>query len=167
MGNIYESVGSLGLKVVVQQIDDLMQSKGVGQETRSAVTNSLEMMYEYQSYAIRQGKNPSDGKVLASFLATKGKHMAKYFGNDSVNCGLAIIELLKSTRTAAAYSKTGNVPLVTLTWGLAMLDLIEVGNRCEPAQQAFYEAVLRKSSVTINPIRSTMTQSQPVPIALP
>lgn len=113
-------------------------------------------MYEYIPYAIKQKKNPSDGKVLAEFLATKGGHVARYFGSDSVNCGLAILDLLKSVRAATASSQMANVPLATLTWGIAMLDLIEFGNSCEPAQKAYYEAFLRNSSLSIKPISTSV-----------
>ena len=156
MSEFGEGLGSLGIKAAAQQIDDYMIKRGVSEETRSAVINSIGMMYEYIPYAIKQNKNPSDGKVLAEFLATKGSHVAKYFGNNNVNCGLAILDLLKSIHTATTSVQVANVPLATLTWGLAMLDLLEVGNSCEPVQMAYYEAFLRNSSVTIKPIRTSV-----------
>ncbi|HEX2553595.1 MAG TPA: hypothetical protein VHL98_07840 [Microvirga sp.] len=159
MSNAAESVGSLGMKGAMTMLDEHMRSRGVSEETRSAVINTVEMMYEYIPYAIKQGKDPTDGKVLAEFLMTKGKHMAKYMGNDAVNCGLAIIDLIKSSQTATTLTKTGNVPLATLTWGLAMLDLIEVGNSCEPAQYAYYELFLKQSSVSLAPVRAKVRQS--------
>jgi hypothetical protein len=152
MSQFAESSGALGTKFVVAKIDELMKSRGVNEETRNAITNSVEMMYEYIPYAIKQGKDPADGKVLAEFLATKGKHMAKYLGNDSVNCGLAIVDLIKSVGTASRSS--GALPLATLRWGLAVLDLIEVGNSCEAAQAAYYELFLREHSSTISSARS-------------
>ncbi|CAG9258711.1 hypothetical protein PUN4_320067 [Paraburkholderia unamae] len=111
--------------------------------------NSFEMMYEYIPYAMKQAKNPSDGKVLAEFLAGKGMHAAKFLGNNSINCGLAIVDLLKSGATALEATNSPAVavlPVPVLAWGLASLDLIEVGNSCEFAQDAYYYLFLKDSA---------------------
>jgi hypothetical protein len=150
------AIRDLGLtttqKVVSQKLDDLLKSQNVPAATREALINSFEMMYEYIPYAITQGENPSSGKVLAQFLATKGTKMAKFLGNNSINCGIAIVELLKSGATAVESSSSpaaAFLPAPVLAWGLATLDLIEVGNSCEFAQDAYYHAFLRESSVVI------------------
>ena len=156
MNDLAERFGSLGSKAIVHKVDEFMRERDVSAETREAVTNSLAMMYEYLSYAKKQGKDPTNGKVLAQFLATKGKHMAKYVGNEQVKCGLAITDLLTSTYAAANVSRTGNLPGIVLTWGLAMLDLIEMGNSCEPAQRLYYELFLKESSVKLQPIRDSV-----------
>ena len=64
-----EAFGSVAIKKTSQLLDSYLKDKGVSVESREAMTNSLEMMYEYIPYTIKQGKNPSDGKVLgiASF----------------------------------------------------------------------------------------------------
>jgi hypothetical protein len=139
-------------KAVSQKLNDLLTQQKVPAETREAILNSFEMMYEYIPYAIKQGENPSSGKVLAEFLATKGMKMAKYLGNNSVNCGIAIVELLKSGATAVQTSSSpaaAFLPAPVLAWGLATLDLIEVGNSCEFAQDAFYHAFLKESSYVV------------------
>lgn len=136
-------------KALSRILDGFMTKRGVPKETREAITNSFEMMYEYIPYAIEQGENPSDGKVLAKFLANKGMHAAKYLGNNSIGCGLAIVDLLKSG--AAAFEATNSpaalaLPVPVLAWGLASLDLIEVGNSCEFAQDAYYHLFLKDSA---------------------
>lgn len=136
-------------KMVSQQLDQLLTKHHVPQETREAILNSFEMLYEYIPYAIEQGKSPSDGTVLAKFLATKGMKMSKYLGSNSINCGVALVELLKSSATAVETSSSpaaAFLPAPVLAWGLATLDLIEVGNSCEFAQDAYYHAFLKDSS---------------------
>lgn len=139
-------------KALAQQLDNFLRQRKVSNEAREAIVNSFEMMVEYIPYALKQKKDPSDGKVLAAFLATKGQYLAKYLGNDSLNCGLAIVDLLKSgTRAAEASAGAGAValPVPVLAWGLAGLDLIAVGNSCEFAQRAYYEAFLKDSDHVI------------------
>jgi len=139
-------------KVISRSLDELLKSRNVEPETRETIVNAFEMMYEYIPYAIQQRENPSDGKVLARFLATKGMKTAKLFGSNPVNCGIAIVELLKSGSTAVEASSSPAVaalPAPVLAWGLATLDLIEVGNSCEFAQRAYYEAFVRDSSYLI------------------
>lgn len=150
------SMQELGLtttqKVISAKLDELLKSNNVPQEAREALINSFEMMYEYIPYAIEQGKNPSDGKVLAKFLANKGLKTTKFLGNNSINCGLSIIDLLKSGSTALEISSSpaaGFLPAPVLAWGLATLDLIEVGNSCEFMQSAYYHAFIKDSNYTI------------------
>jgi hypothetical protein len=136
-------------KVVSQKLDELMRQQGVPQATRDAIVNSFEMMYEYIPYAIKQGKNPSDGKVLAEFLAKKGMYMSKFLGSNSVSCGAAIVGLLQSGAAAMEVSASPGgafLPAPVLAWGLATLDLIEVGNSCEFVQDAYYHTFLRESA---------------------
>lgn len=150
------SIRDLGLtstqKIVSQKLEELLKRQNVPAETREALINSFEMMYEYIPYAIEQRENPSSGKVLAKFLATKGMKMAKFLGNNSVNCGLALVELLKSGATAIETSSSpvaAFLPAPVLAWGLASLDLIEVGNSCEFAQDAYYHAFQKNSAYVI------------------
>ena len=140
-------------KLVSQKLDDLMKRNNVPSETREAFINAFEMMYEYIPYAMKQKKNPSDGKVLAEFLATKGMKMAKFLGNNSINCGVALVDLLKSSTTALEVSESpaaGFLPAPVLAWGLAALDLIEVGNSCEFVQDATYHMFLKDSAAVIS-----------------
>jgi hypothetical protein len=155
VGELGVSAGDLGVRAAVEQLDAYMKKKGISEETRNAITNSISMMYEYIPYALNQGKDPSDGKVLREFLVTKGGHALKYFENGDVNCAVALVEFLNSVRTALSSSRTGNVPLATLTWGLAALDLLEVGNSCEAAQRAYYETFLKEKNVTIKMVESS------------
>lgn len=139
-------------KIVSQKIDELMQKNNIPKETREAIIISFEMMYEYIPYAIEQGENPSSGKVLAKFLATKGMKSAKFIGNDSLNCGIAIVELLKSGATAVNISSSPAVaflPAPIIAWGLATLDLIEVGNSCNFMQDAYYHVFIKDSSYVV------------------
>jgi hypothetical protein len=136
-------------KIVSQRLEAFLKARNVEPATRETVINAFEMMYEYVPYAIQQGKNPSDGKVLAKFLATKGMKAAKFFGSSPVNCGLAMVDLLKSGATAVETSSSpaaAFLPAPVLAWGLAALDMIEVGNSCEFAQRAYYEAFIRDSN---------------------
>ena len=150
----YKELGSsLGLKVLMQNLDELMKNKGIEPDTREMIINSMEMMYEYVPYTIAQGKNPTDGKVLAEFLTKKMAKTLKYFGSDGTKCAAAIVEFLISSKDAYLYGR-GALPAAVLAYGLALLDLIEVGNSCEPVQKAYYEAVLRESSVATEPVRS-------------
>jgi len=153
MSEAGELYGSTAVKAAVQQVDSYLASKGVAAETRDAITNSFEIMYEYIPYAIKQGKDPTDGKILAEFLRTKGLKTLKFTGEDNIKCGVAIVEFLLSAHKAAGSTATGVPPVMTLAYGLALLDLIEVGNSCEFAQQAYYEAFLRESSVKLEPVR--------------
>ena len=147
-------LSSLGMKAMIQKLDGYLAKQGVQKESRDAIMNSFEMMYEYIPYAAKQGKNPTDSKILAEFLAKKGLKTAKHLGSDPVNCGIAVTEFLLSFRDAVASQATGAPPLILLAYGLAMLDLIEVGNSCEPVQRAYYEALQKQSSVKLIPIRS-------------
>ena len=157
MSDFGELSGSLGMKAAMQRLDQALE-KRVEPETREAIVNSIEMMYEYIPYTIKQGKNPTDGKVLAEFLAGKGAKMSKYLGSSPVNCAAAIVEFLLSSKNAYASTATGFPPAITLAYGLALLDLIEVGNQCEPAQQAYYDLFLKTSSVKLNSIRTQVAQ---------
>jgi hypothetical protein len=153
-------------KVVSQKLDEFLKAKKVEPETRETILNAFEMMYEYIPYAIQQGKNPSDGKILAKFLATKGMKTAKFFGSSPVNCGLAIVDLLKSGSTAVEISSSpaaGFLPAPVLAWGLAALDMIEVGNSCEFAQRAYYEAFIRDSSYVISRASEAARPLNPLP----
>lgn len=149
-----ELYGGVGMKAAMTLLDDLLTKQNVSSDTRAMVVNSFEMMWEYVPYAISQGKNPSDKKVLAQFLANKGSKLVKYLGNDSANCAIAMVDFLLSAQRAG--TTTGALPLATLAYGLAVLDLIEVGNSCEFAQIAYYEAFIRESSVKIQPIRQSV-----------
>lgn len=145
--------GSLGVTGVSAYLDTAMKNRGVSEETRNAIINSFQMMYEYIPYCIEQKKDPTDAKVMSAFLARKGMFMAKYFGNDSVNCGLAIVDFILAAKAAQASNALGPVAW-TMAYGMAMLNLIEVGNSCEPAQMAYYELFLRETSVKLQPVRS-------------
>ena len=87
------------------------------------------------------------------FLYTKNGHVAKLLGNEAVDCGLAMVDFVLSVRTATAATNTGFPPAITLAYGLAIIDLIDVGNSCNFAQQAYYDAVLKSSKVKLRPIR--------------
>jgi hypothetical protein len=87
------------------------------------------------------------------FLYEKNKPLAKLLGNEAVGCGLAMVDLVTSIRDAAVATKSGFPPAITLAYGLALIDLLEVGNNCSFAQQAYYEAFLKTSEVRMNPIR--------------
>jgi len=152
---------SLAMKKAMLLLDEQLVKKGVSSSARAAVINSIELMYDYIPYAIAQGKNPSDGKVLAEFLLTHGGKTAKYLGNDAVNCGVAIVDFLLSIRTAASTSEI--LPVAFLTWGIAMLNLLEVGNSCEPAQMLTYELFMKTSSVKLNPIVKEVNNANTMP----
>lgn len=82
----------------------------------------------------------------------------RHYSSIEVNCGLSIVDLILSSHSAYAVSATGFPPAIVTAWGLAMLDLIEVGNSCEFAQQAYYDAFLKESSVRLVPIKVRMNQ---------
>jgi len=159
MSGIGEFSSQLGMKAAMQQLDAYLKKRGVNEETRDMVVNSMEMMYEYIPYTIAQRKDPTDGKVLAEFLAVKGTKMSKYLGVDAVNCGAAIVEFLMSANKAYASTASGVPPVITLAYGLALLDLIEVGNKCEFAQKAYYEAFMREHTIVIEPVRARVDAS--------
>jgi hypothetical protein len=165
MSEIGQLSSQLGMKVAMQQLDAYLRKRGVDEDTRNMIVNSMEMMYEYIPYTIAQKKDPTDGKVLAEFMLIKGTKMAKYLGTDSAKCGAAIVEFLLSANKAYASTATAFPPAITLAYGLAVLDLIEVGNSCEFAQKAYYEAFIREHTVKLEPIRarvqSTVTLSKP------
>ena len=150
--------GSLGMAAAMKTLDQLMTEQGVSEEARAQIINAASMMYEYIPYCIEQKKDITDGKVLRDFLITKGSKTLQMFGNDSVNCAMAIVDFLMSTKTAAGTTSTGIPPAIVLAYGLAVLDLISVGNSCEFAQQAYYEAFLRKSNVKLIPVRMKVQQ---------
>lgn len=156
-----EMSGSLGLKAVLNQLNSFLQKQGVDRSTRETITSVSAMMYEYIPYAIRQGKNPADKTVLIGFLQTKGLNIVKLFGHNGVNCAIAISEFVLSVGKAKSVTATGFPPAITLAWGLAMLDLIEVGNSCEPVQQLTYELFMRESHVKLAPVRVRAKQCIP------
>ena len=91
---------------------------------------------------------------------------AKYLGSNSINCGIAIVELLKSGATAVEVSNSPAVaflPIPVLVWGLASLDFIEVGNSCEFASDAFYHAVLKDSDHVIRRTEAAAGQLNKLP----
>jgi hypothetical protein len=152
-----ELAGDAGMKAAMASMDRLMEKKGVSKEVREQIINAAEMMYEYIPYAIEQKENPTDGKVLAKFLLMKkGTKVAKMFGNESVTCAISIVDFLLAAQTAV--TTTGFPPAMALAYGLALLDLIDVGNSCEFAQQAYYEAFMRGSKVSLNPVRVRVEQ---------
>jgi hypothetical protein len=153
-----ELAGDAGMKTAMNVMDRMMEKKGVSKEVRENVINAAEMMYEFIPYAVAQRENPTDGKVLAKFLALKGTKVAKMFGNESVNCAIAIVDFLLATQKAAGTTATGFPPALALAYGLALIDLIDVGNSCEFAQLAYYEAFLRTSQVKLMPVRVRMEQ---------
>lgn len=159
MSGIGELASQLGMKAAMQRLDGFLQRRGVEEATRNMIVNSSEMMYEYIPYTISQGKNPTDKKVLAEFLAIKGSKLVKYLGNDAVNCGAAIVEFLMSANKAYGSTASGAPPVIALAYGLAVLDLIEVGNSCEFAQRAYYEGFIREHSVHVEPIRRRVDAS--------
>lgn len=162
MGSYTELRGTAFQKLVSQRLDSAMAANDVPQETRDMFINSLEMMYEYIPYALNQGKNPSDGKILAAFLATKGMKMAKYLGNDSINCGVALVDFIKSTATATEVTNSPAavyLPAPVLAWGLAALDLLEVGNSCEFVQDATYHLFYKDSSHVVRRTKATIERT--------
>ncbi len=166
MSNTVE-VTSLAVRAALDQLDNLLAEKNVDADVRARIKTCAALMYEYIPYAIEQRKDPTDAKVLALFLTGKGLKTATLFGHDGVNCAISIVELLLSIQKATAASSTAVPPLVVLAWGVAMLDLIEVGNSCEFAQQAYYHAFQRQSSVKLVPIRQQANQCVAVTPAQP
>lgn len=154
-----ELYGSLAFRKAMQELDEYLTQKGVSAEVRTRITDCASIMYEYIPYAIAQKKDPTDGKVLAAFLASKGLKTAKLFGNDGLNCAISIVDLLLSFQKATVATGSGVLPAGVLAWGLAMLDLIEVGNSCEFAQNAYYEAFLRSKSISMEPVRNRAFQN--------
>ena len=55
-------------------------------------------------------------------------------------------------------SSWGRTPSIALAYGLAVLDLISVGNSCDFAQRAYYEAFLRESGNGLAPVRVRVEQ---------
>jgi len=150
--------GDLAFRTAIEHMDQLMAEKGVSSDTRSEIKDCLAIIYQYIPYAIEQGKNPTDSKVLAKFLAEKGMKTAKLFGNDGVNCGISIVEFLLSVKNAVGVSGSGFPPAAVMAWGFAVIDLIDVGNSCEFAQQAYYDTFLKESSVRLNSVRVGVEQ---------
>ena len=166
MSELKELTASGLQKVVSQKLDSLMAAKNVPKETREMLINSLEMIYEYISYARKLSQNPSDGKALRGFLATKAGKMAKFLGNDPINCGVALVEFLGSTEKAVTVSRSREaiyLPVPVLAWGLAALDLIEVGNSCEYVQEATYHVFLKNSSPAIDKARAMVGTTYVLP----
>ena len=149
-----ELLQSAGMKFVVQHLDNAMQNHGVSEDTRGRVLEIFQMMVEYFPYAAAQKKNPADAKILAQFLLSKGKHMGKLFNNEELNCGLAILDFALSVRTAAIATSTGFVPVMGLSYALALVDLIDVGNKCSMVQKATYKLAYESAQVQLAPIRA-------------
>ena len=69
-----------------------------------------------------------------------------------------MVDFLQSANKAMAATPSGAVPVAVLAWGLATLDLIDVGNSCEFVQQGYYEAFLKTSDVKLKPIQTRVQQ---------
>lgn len=151
MGDPVDVYGAVGIKAASEALDRYLVSKDVDAETREMIRNSLEMMLEYMPYAISQGKDPTDRRLFAEFLAKKGLYIEKYAANDKIKCGISVAEFLMSAKTAAGSSSA--LPLAVAAWGVAFLDLIEIGNSCEFAQRAYYQTFLKQSSARLAPVR--------------
>ena len=144
------------MEIILSQLDAAMMARNVMPETRAQIIDLSKMMYEYIPYAINQGKNPTDGKVLAAFLASKGLRLANLSGDDEIACGVAVVEFLLATNRAVHASRIVFLPVPVLAWGLALIDLIKVGNSCTLAQKAYYEAFLRENAPTLEVTRSSI-----------
>ena len=151
------------LRTIKDRLDKYMQGRGVSPETREQILTLIDIMAQYPPYVAKQGKDPTDPKVLRAFLIEKGKNTAALFGNDQVACGLAVYDLLQSTYTAIGSTRSGNLPIATLGWGLALLELVDMGNSCTPVQQAWYEAFYRQHTIRIRQIRLTAAPGMTMP----
>lgn len=147
-----ELAGSAGLKLAQERLDVLLKHQGVEPETRARILTLMGMMYEYIPWAIAQKKDPTNGKILARFLAPKGMDATKLLGNEDLNCGIAVVEFVLNSKRV--YLSQGYPPFMLLAFGLSVIDLLSIGNTCDFASQAIYEAFLRKSSVTLKRVRS-------------
>jgi hypothetical protein len=103
--------------------------------------------------------NLKDGGILLSadrLLWVRWDHLTT--GGPSILDHISVgRSLLRLPVTLIAIGR--GLPLATLFWGLAMLDLINVGNSCEPAQKAAYELFYKQSTVKLSPIRASVRQT--------
>ncbi|MCG5233964.1 hypothetical protein [Xanthobacter oligotrophicus] len=147
-----EAGSELGLKFLTSKLDEYMIKNGVQEQLRSNIINSIEMMYEYIPYAM--SKDPSNPKVFGEFMAIKLGKMAKYSNDDDIKCAISILEFILSVKKLIDFKGGGGYPpLLALMWGLAMLNLIEVGNSCSAVQEATYHLFLKENSAKIMEIR--------------
>lgn len=149
-------------KIISQKLDELLTARNVPKDTRDALINSLEMMYEYIPYVAKQHGIPSDRKLLNDFLSAKGKKMVKFAGNDRINCIIALLDFLDSSSKAVKLSSgaaAAVLPVPVLAWGLATLDLIEVGNSCEFVQEATYHIFIKENSLPVKRARAVVNQA--------
>lgn len=144
-----DTFGTLAFREAMSRLDVLMKERGVSIESRDDIKNCAALLFEYIAYAQRQSRDPTDRKVLVKFLDTKSRGTLKLLGNDSINCGLSIIDLLITARHANAATASGLLPVAVTAWGLAVLDLIEVGNSCSFVQQGFYELFLKQHTIEL------------------
>ena len=130
---------------------DVRTALGRHGRTSTSSPSAAGSLRALREQAARTGRDP------------KGKNTAALFGNDQVACGLAVYDLLQSTYTAIGSTRSGNLPIATLGWGLALLDLIDMGNSCTPVQQAWYEAFYRQHTIRIRQIRQTAAPGMTMP----
>ena len=148
MSDGFDDTLDLAFAAGVQQLDGAMRERGVSPETREQIRVLARSMFEFVPYALKQGRRPDDVAVFVEFAKARGLRQATLFGNETVNCGVAVVGFLKSAgRAHAALGGSGPlaVPAAVLAFGLLTLDLLEVGNSCPVVQQAYYEGVLRTS----------------------
>lgn len=138
---------------VKSELDQQLQKRNVSEQSRANLLLIADLMYQYIDYARTQGLDPTNKTVLAKFLGEKSKNTVKLLGHEGLNCSLAIVDFLLSAGRAGSSFSAASLPLTTITLGMALLDLIEVGNSCDAVQQAYYEAFQRQSSVKLRLLR--------------
>lgn len=131
-----------GMKAFENALDRAMEKENVSRETRRVTVAILDQAYQYVIFCIEHGEKP-DAKALASFLRMKGVLISHLSGNESLECYTAVAEFALGLRSKAAMVRGGPIG-ATLAASLLVLDLLEIGNSCEFAQEWYYESFIHK-----------------------
>lgn len=171
MGGKHDDVGVDALsKLVRQQVSDLKIKNELKDLLLFVLDNPSAFIAFARAYAQQQATGSVDpAALMTDFLKSKGRSLAEFgvslSDSETLADAWAAMSLVMNINDSLKYSSGGPVGLA-LTEGFLINDAADFLANFTPAQRAYYELFLRKSSVmiglpAINPARNNPAASGP------
>lgn len=150
-------------KYVRQQVADMKIDKGLKNLLLFILDNSAAFIDFARSYAKMKatGKVEPD-KLMMDFLKARGRTLAEFgiavIDVEMLSDAWALVNLLMNIKSSLKYSSGGPIG-IAMTVGFVINDAADFLANFTPAQRAYYEMFLRKSSIAL-----MTTESQIVPV---
>ena len=154
MGGRFDDAGADALtKLVRQQVADLHIGKEIKDLLLYIVDNSSAFIAFTRAYVQQRAKGSvRPTELMTDFLTSKGRSMADFgvstIDSETLSDLWAVVSLIMNVRDSVKYASSGPVGLA-LTVGFLLNDAADFLANFTPAQRAYYEMFLKKSSVMV------------------